>query len=116
MNKITGRFVFSACFYQLLRPPVRRRVSGHSSVHDLTRLKMNDEEPSSSGKSVSSATTHRTAAEQPAARLRTGDRRFWVWAGGGIVRLIGSDLKNLQLRTLKLQVDATRPGRRLGLV
>ena len=34
----------------------------------------------------------------------------------GIVRLTGWDLKNLQSRTLKLEVDATRPGRRLGNV
>ena len=35
---------------------------------------------------------------------------------GGIVRLIRLDAKNLQSRTIRLQVDATRPGRRLGLV
>ena len=35
---------------------------------------------------------------------------------GGIVRLTRSDLKNLQSRTFRLQVDATRPGRWLGLV
>ena len=34
----------------------------------------------------------------------------------GIVRLIRLDPKNLQSRTIRLQVDATRPGRRLGLV
>ena len=34
----------------------------------------------------------------------------------GIVRLTGSGLKNLQSRPLRLQVDATRPRRRLGLV
>ncbi len=34
----------------------------------------------------------------------------------GIVRLTGSDLQNLQLRTSRLQVAAIRPGRRLGLV
>ena len=34
----------------------------------------------------------------------------------GIVRLIRLDLKNLQSRPIRLQVDATRPGRRLGLV
>ena len=37
-------------------------------------------------------------------------------ARGGIVRLIRLDPKNLQSRTIRLQVDATRPGRRLGLV
>ena len=36
--------------------------------------------------------------------------------GAGIVRLIRLDPKNLQSRTIRLQVDATRPGRRLGLV
>ena len=36
--------------------------------------------------------------------------------GRGIVRLIRLDPKNLQSRTIRLQVDATRPGRRLGLV
>ena len=30
--------------------------------------------------------------------------------------LIRLDPKNLQSRTIRLQVDATRPGRRLGLV
>ena len=39
-----------------------------------------------------------------------------VGAGDGIVRLIRLDPKNLQSRTIRLQVDATRPGRRLGLV
>ena len=39
-------------------------------------------------------------------------RRIFV----GIVRLIRLDPKNLQSRTIRLQVDATRPGRRLGLV
>ena len=34
----------------------------------------------------------------------------------GIVRLTRLDPKNLQSRTIRLQVDATRPGRRLGLV
>ena len=34
----------------------------------------------------------------------------------GIVRLISLDPKNLQSRTIRLQVDATRPERRLGLV
>ena len=34
----------------------------------------------------------------------------------GIVRLIRLDPKNLQSRTIRLQVDATRPGRRLGFV
>ena len=34
----------------------------------------------------------------------------------GIVRLIRLDPKNLQSRTIRLPVDATRPGRRLGLV
>ena len=34
----------------------------------------------------------------------------------GIVRLIRLDPKNLPSRTIRLQVDATRPGRRLGLV
>ena len=34
----------------------------------------------------------------------------------GIVSLIRLDPKNLQSRTIRLQVDATRPGRRLGLV
>ena len=37
-------------------------------------------------------------------------------ARNGIVRLTGSGLKNLQSRPLRLQVDATRPRRRLGLV
>ena len=37
-------------------------------------------------------------------------------AQDGIVRLIRLDPKNLQSRTIRLQVDATRPGRRLGLV
>ncbi len=35
---------------------------------------------------------------------------------GGIVRLNGLDLQNLQLRTSRLQFDATRPAQRLGLV
>ena len=35
---------------------------------------------------------------------------------GGIVRLMRLDPKNLQSRTLRLHVDATRPGRRLGRV
>ena len=39
-----------------------------------------------------------------------------VYASEGIVRLIRLDLKNLQSRPIRLQVDATRPGRRLGLV
>ena len=34
----------------------------------------------------------------------------------GIVRLMRLDPKNLQSRTIRLQVNATRPGRRLGLV
>ena len=34
----------------------------------------------------------------------------------GIVRLIRLDPKNLQSRTIRLQIDATRPGRRLGFV
>ncbi len=34
----------------------------------------------------------------------------------GIVRLNGLDLQNLQLRTSRLQFDATRPAQRLGLV
>ena len=34
----------------------------------------------------------------------------------GIVRLTGSDLKNLQSKALRLQVGTTRPGRRLELV
>ncbi len=34
----------------------------------------------------------------------------------GIVRLTGPDLKNLQSRTFRLQVDTTRPAQRLGLV
>ena len=34
----------------------------------------------------------------------------------GIVSLIRLDPKNLQSRTIRRQVDATRPGRRLGLV
>ena len=38
------------------------------------------------------------------------------YISNGIVRLTGSDPKNLQLRALRLQVDATRPGRRLGFV
>ena len=38
------------------------------------------------------------------------------WSQAGIVRLIRLDLKNLQSRPIRLQVDATRPGRRLGLV
>ena len=63
MNKITGRFVFSAGFYHLLRPPVRRRVSGHSSVHDLTRLMMNDEEDIARAKSER---THREQVTRPA--------------------------------------------------
>ena len=37
-------------------------------------------------------------------------------ASKGIVRLIRLDPKNLPSRTLRLQVDATRPGRRLGRV
>ncbi len=43
---------------------------------------------------------------------------FTQWCGpfAGIVRLIRLDPKNLQSRTIRLQVDATRPGRRLGLV
>ena len=43
-------------------------------------------------------------------------RRTYEEVASGIVRLTGSDLKNLQLRALRLQVDATRPGRRLGFV
>ena len=39
-----------------------------------------------------------------------------AWTYLGIVRLIRLDPKNLQSRTIRLQVDATRPGRRLGLV
>ena len=45
-------------------------------------------------------------------QLGPGRLRFTV----GIVRLIRLDPKNLQSRTIRLQVDATRPGRRLGLV
>ena len=40
---------------------------------------------------------------------------FAATLGAGIVRLIRLDPKNLQSRTIRLQVDATRPGRRLGL-
>ena len=41
----------------------------------------------------------------------------WLINGlAGIFRLIRLDPKNLQSRTIRLQVDATRPGRRLGLV
>ena len=36
--------------------------------------------------------------------------------GQGIVRLNGLDLQSLQLRTSRLQFDATRPAQRLGLV
>ena len=67
------------------------------------------------------------------ALVRRGDVTVWVsseaitaWMprrsgrrGGqrrGIVRLISLDPKNLQSRTIRLQVDATRPERRLGLV
>ena len=39
-----------------------------------------------------------------------------IGSGIGIVRLIRLDPKNLQSRTIRLQVDATRPGRRLGFV
>ena len=38
------------------------------------------------------------------------------WRPRGIVRLIRLDPKNLQSRTIRLPVDASRPGRRLGLV
>ena len=48
----------------------------------------------------------------PRRDLRRTDRR----CPAGIVRLIRLDPKNLQSRTIRLQVDATRPGRRLGLV
>ena len=41
-----------------------------------------------------------------------GHRKIWA----GIVRLIRLDPKNLQSRTIRLQVDATRPGRRRGFV
>ena len=58
---------------------------------------------------------------------RRGFRCYWRWKSRprgpgrpriprGIVRLIRLDPKNLQSRTIRLQVDATRPGRRLGLV
>ena len=46
--------------------------------------------------------------------VNRGDRR--TRRAAGIVRLIRLDPKNLQSRTIRLQVDATRPGRRLGLV
>ena len=49
-------------------------------------------------------------------RVRPSGHRSFVWHGHGIVRLIRLDLKNLQSRPIRLQVDATRPGRRLGLV
>ena len=49
-------------------------------------------------------------------RGRTARRGAVATADRGIVRLIRLDPKNLQSRTIRLQVDATRPGRRLGLV
>ena len=51
--------------------------------------------------------------------LRTTAQDCWsagIGGSGGIVRLIRLDPKNLQSRTIRLQVDATRPGRRLGFV
>ena len=45
-----------------------------------------------------------------------GARKVRLIGRPGIVRLIRLDPKNLQSRTIRLQVDATRPGRRLGLV
>ena len=44
------------------------------------------------------------------------EAQYYEQAAVGIVRLIRLDPKNLQSRTIRLQVDATRPGRRLGLV
>ena len=41
---------------------------------------------------------------------------LWEMSPTGIVRLTGSDLKNLQSKALRLQVGTTRPGRRLELV
>ena len=49
-------------------------------------------------------------------RVRPRHVGMGAWVGQGIVRLIRLDPKNLQSRTIRLQVDATRPGRRLGLV
>ena len=43
-------------------------------------------------------------------------RRRWRLPSSGIVRLNGLDLKNLQLRTFRLQVDTTQPAQRLALV
>ena len=69
-----------------------------------------------------------TGREEMAVRVvEAGCLRFshrcGLWRRGGspsppvgIVRLIRLDPKNLQSRTIRLQVDATRPGRRRGLV
>ena len=61
------------------------------------------------------------AEDQPRCRLIADDDDVLLGEGAprtveGIVRLIRLDPKNLQSRTLRLQVDATRPGRRLGRV
>ena len=75
------------------------------------------------GRGQYSLTTYSRAvcADAGLGRLRLHDLRHTaasqaVMSGEGIVRLIRLDLKNLQSRPIRLQVDATRPGRRLGLV
>ena len=63
---------------------------------------------------LSGSTVSRAFIEASAAKLRELQERDL--SREGIVRLIRLDPKNLQSRTIRLQVDATRPGRRLGLV
>ena len=69
--------------------------------------------PASSGMTTGRHRLYRGGHRQANAALH---RAVIVRMRYGIVRLIRLDPKNLQSRTIRLQVDATRPGRRLGLV
>ena len=86
------------------RPAVKARLSGLASGHQRWMDDRKSQRPFPGGTVCASA--HALAPADPDAG----------YALRGIVRLIRLDPKNLQSRTIRLQVDATRPGRRLGLV
>ena len=118
MEAIAGRDRRSQTAPQMLTAPGKRRIVGGGEVEahhpeqgvqepfGLAQREMVEESQGQSG----------LDGEIRVPPLPTPPAASAGRLSSGIVRLIRLDPKNLQSRTIRLQVDATRPGRRLGLV
>ena len=108
-NSATASFTPAARVITPRRTVIRTMDSNHSRNHGGRSAVASETAVLAGPIALPGKSSQTDIAPRVMPGFQEGDR-------GGIVRLMRLDPKHLQSRTLRLQGDATRPGRRLGRV